>query len=90
MRLDNKKPRSGQPQGKEEYLLGANNGRCSHRQYNTAYRDKQPLNFDAYLKQVLKACNTYENSDGLTVDCEMLLHEWPSLPRKRKFRRGRI
>ena len=54
--------------------------------YKQPYTDKQPLTVDAYLKQVLKVCNTYENSDGLTADDERLLSDWPTLPVKQKFR----
>lgn len=55
MKADNKKPHSGQPQGKEGHLLGANNGRCSCFQYTHPSRNLKPFNVDAYCRNADRA-----------------------------------
>ena len=50
MMPDNKKPRSGQQRGKDGYLLGANNGRCSQVKYTTAPHNNKLFDVDEHLR----------------------------------------
>jgi len=75
MRPDNKKPRSGQLQGKDGYLLGANNGRCSQIKYTTAPHNNKPFDVDAHLRAARRAM----------VDAYCLFKDWPACMRYSYF-----
>jgi hypothetical protein len=75
MRPDNKKPRSGQPQGKNGHLLGANNGRCSLPQYTHPSRNLKPFDTEAYCHSV----------DQIIIDAVLMLSGWPACIRYSYF-----
>ena len=68
MRPDNKKAGSGQATGKNEHLLGANNGRCSQIKYTTRPDNNKPFDVDAHLRAARRAM----------VDAYYLFKDWPS------------
>ena len=74
-RPDKKKPRSGQPQGKEGYLLGANNGRCSQIKYTTAPHNNKPFDVDAHLRAARRAM----------CEAVVMLSGWPACMRYSYF-----
>ena len=76
--------------GKVNQIIGGNRGDDdSLKHYTKITRQKQKrFSVDKYLRDVLKACNTYANSDGDQLDAERFLNDWPSLPVKQKFKRG--
>ena len=67
-RPDKKKPRSGQPQGKNGHLLGANNGRCSLPQYTHPSRKPNAFDVDEHIRAARRAM-------GKAV---VMLSGWPS------------
>jgi hypothetical protein len=75
MNPDNKKPRSGQLQGKDGYLSGGNNGRYSRSQYNPAPGDNQPFNTEAHLRATRRAMG----------DAYVMLSCWPACMRYSYF-----
>ena len=75
MRLDNKKPRSGQQRGKDGYLLGANNGRCSLPQYTHPSRNPKAFDVDAHIRAIRRA----------SIDAYCLFKDWPSQVRYSYF-----
>ena len=74
MRPDNKKPRSGQPQGDNGHS-SANNGNCLPLQYKGGYRDSQPFQLDAFCRK----------ADRAIGDCFVTLKGWPACIRYSYF-----
>lgn len=74
--------------GKARQIIGANSGDCSPRKYRKVGRQKQRFNIDNYLRDVLRTCNSYADSESEAVDAERFLNDWPSLPVRQKIRRG--